>query len=533
MDAVDVPCPVCRAAAGRPCDYRWVASHGRRWLVLIARHLVRMAMPASDDPGLQTRVLAAMLPAIPFGPEASPPADRLVELGTYQDCEGLVRLAAAAVSSYHGRTLNLVTTARRLRRLGKELQGTVIAARMRHDGLRRPPDGDQVFGRPTRAHVDLWAQLHELADIRSQVQERHALAATLAPDTVEARWTVKWFRDGCLRATRETDALTVTGWAVSPELAGDVLRQWSASLDCKVAVSWRTGTSPRQRSQPPGVTCHYRSVHGPVRAEEQWHADRPANEARLAAAQREIRLRLDIDQADAVLAEEAERLNTEEPPSPGLVGALQSENLRWGCHTETTGWVDPRHVAHVRLERWNGFADHRPEAVRSFAELLLSADPAELARQFCYPFGETVDLYRVPGPAGPLYELGGDGTHRLHAARLLGFGPIWANVRQVGLPLTLTARNALPAGYSTGDVSALLHRWRSLLDRGLAHGEVVDDEFPTLRLAWVLAPWLLLDAGRAVAWCQHYERIFPGALAAAGIPPQAWLSEAAWCEWLR
>ena len=88
---------------------------------------------------------------------------------------------------------------------------------------------------------------------------------------------------------------------------------------------------------------------------------------------------------------------------------------------------------------------------------------------------------QTAGPAGPLYALHSNGTH---PARLLGVPLPWAIIDQNTLPTELD--------------------WYSLVDY---------EEVPS-------------------EWARNYERAYPEALAASGIPADSWQPAQQWHDWL-
>ncbi|MFI6803291.1 hypothetical protein [Streptosporangium canum] len=276
-----------------------------------------------------------------------------------------------------------------------------------------------------------------------------------------------------------------------------------------------------------------------LEADKVWRRREEDNLATLAQAQATLRRHWADDELERALSAAADRLNSSETCAPSLSHALQTGLCETRAETLTAGWVDPAHVAHFRLQRWNDFGSHRPQRVGEFARILLSGDAASAAEAFCIPRGGAVSLFRVTGPAGPLYELAGDGAHRLHAARLLGFPLIWAQITQFSPPLTLNSRSDVEERGQRGGgrrqrIAQTVMRWRGLISRGLVVGDIddADSNLPDLHLTRTVAPWLPLSSERVVAWSRHYERVYPGALAAIGIPPQAWSTPEAWDAWL-
>jgi hypothetical protein len=189
--------------------------------------------------------------------------------------------------------------------------------------------------------------------------------------------------------------------------------------------------------------------------------------------------------------------------------------------------------AYTGTPRWNEFGSHRPGRVRELAAVLLGdGDPAEAADVWAYPV-QPVDLTRVPGPAGPLYEIGGNGMHRMHTGRLTGFALLWATVDQFTLPTSISWAGVADPGKALTDKArdTIVCCWRGALQHGLIDGDL-DATQGKLHLTWALAPWLLSRPDVATAWARTYERAYPGTLAGSGIPPGAWQTPGHWKEWL-
>ncbi|MGV9324159.1 hypothetical protein [Streptosporangium sandarakinum] len=118
----------------------------------------------------------------------------------------------------------------------------------------------------------------------------------------------------------------------------------------------------------------------------------------------------------------------------------------------------------------------------------------------------------------------------------------WVNHALDGRDAATTALTSLQiqpcqTGHYGQDVARqILTCWRGLLDRGLVTGRLDEDpDLPavsTLHLDDAAAIWLLAAPDQAIAWAATYDRTYPGALAAAGIPPEAYADEHAWITWL-
>lgn len=207
------------------------------------------------------------------------------------------------------------------------------------------------------------------------------------------------------------------------------------------------------------------------------------------------------------LAERARELNAVAPQttSPRAFDELNGQIRGLGSWAQ---WVDPQLVVSTNQPVWNRF-DRRPGSVPDIAAGLAAAvDTTEGIERWLYRmFAETgcIGLLRIEGPAGPIYEVCGDGTHRVHAARLLGVPAILAVIEVSALPR--------PRGES-GLVEA---RWRDLRDRGVIEAEVLQGRW---FFRGVTAEWLLKDASTAEAVSAAYERCYPGALAQMSKPRQ-------------
>lgn len=199
------------------------------------------------------------------------------------------------------------------------------------------------------------------------------------------------------------------------------------------------------------------------------------------------------------LAERARELNAVAPQtaSPRAFDELNGQIRGLGSWAQ---WVDPKLVVSTNQPVWNQF-DRRPGSVPDIAEGLAGAfDTTDGIERWLYRmFAETgcIGLLRIEGPAGPIYEVCGDGTHRVHAARLLGVPAILAVIEVSTLPRPR---------WENGLVEA---RWRDLRERGVIAAEVRQGRW---FFRGVSAEWLLKDASAAESVSAAYERCYPGAL---------------------
>jgi hypothetical protein len=136
-----------------------------------------------------------------------------------------------------------------------------------------------------------------------------------------------------------------------------------------------------------------------------------------------------------------------------------------------------------------------------------------------------------PATDGPLHEVGGNGTHRTHAMRLLDVPQIAAEVYVPSLPLKLSTADVLT---DRSDRPPMADLWQALIDQNLLTGQVYQGPYHTATLEpdHIAAPWLLLAPDDAASLSAAYTRLYPGALAALGVPAAAAASGEAWTRWL-
>lgn len=225
----------------------------------------------------------------------------------------------------------------------------------------------------------------------------------------------------------------------------------------------------------------------------------PGLTARLEAIAAEIPR--EPQQMTAFLAERARELNAAAPqvPSPRKFDDEVDSPIRGlGCWAE---WIDPRLVVSTNQPVWNQF-DRAHESVPSIVAGLASAiDTADGIERWLYEMFakfSTISLLLIEGPAGPIYEINRDGTHRVHAARMLGVPWILAEVDASSLPGPRRPRRTVEP------------RWRDLRARGVIDADVRDGRW---FFRGVTAEWLLKDGATAGAVSAAYERCYPGALA--------------------
>ena len=510
--------------------------HWKRLAVALARVLltaaasenpVQFAVAVEDaDPGTQARGQQAAGSAH----EAVP--DDVDELIAYVSVRHLLGLAGSVLGQLDQRTLDLSGQREQVQALDAEVEQARRSAVLLHQGLTRPDGGTPKLGLPTPAQAAVWEELRQLDGIRREALRRDQDAARRHPGREPERWTLSGYQpDGCFTA-RRADGLALAGWSEVPEAVATTLAPWSDPPGSPVSVQWEQQPPRPGRRRP--FDGWPRRVG--VSARKAWEAQPPGWTADFAAAVAELRASWPGGPLHVRLAEAAARLNAGEPQAPLLhlaSGGDRAGNVLLG-RTSAAEWVNPAAVAHSGTMTWNDFGSHRPHRVGELAAALLGdLDPASLAEDTWAGPQEAVTLTRVPGPAGPLYQISGNGQHRIHTARLLGFPMLWALTSQYTLPtsidwFSLVDGDEAPSGQVRADALAC---WQGALQHGLIDGEL-DKTGGVLHLTWALAPWLLARPGPAATWARNYDRAYPGTLAACGIPPHAWRSEQEWRHWL-
>lgn len=155
-------------------------------------------------------------------------------------------------------------------------------------------------------------------------------------------------------------------------------------------------------------------------------------------------------------------------------------------------------------------------------------------------FEDAINLIRIPAWAGPIYEIGANGIHRTHTARMLGLPWLAATVYFYSEPpswevWSIVARDPGPR---QGSFERRIEQ-RQVLIEGLLRRNVIDGELittsreePVVRCFNLPAPWLLRGAEYATAANRLYESRYPGALAQLGIPEEIGTDPTAWTAWL-
>jgi hypothetical protein len=233
---------------------------------------------------------------------------------------------------------------------------------------------------------------------------------------------------------------------------------------------------------------------------------------------------------DAQIRDRVRELDRAYPVLGNTIGHLGPDSLY--PHDDlgrlrTFDWIEVDKVVGGGVDRWNDFDDHRPDTVPWIVRHVLNADDpaaAVLSAQ-ADELHRHAELDRVPGPAGPIYEVI-NGRHRTHAMRILGVPLMVAEIVVRPLPVLVYQTAMREAGYPTYPAIPM---WRGLMERGLLVGDIVQTELGlALQPYQVAASWLLLSPRQALIVSERYQRIYPGAL---GVPAEAFTSVDAWYRW--
>ncbi|MEV6774420.1 hypothetical protein AB0N05_37865 [Nocardia sp. NPDC051030] len=180
---------------------------------------------------------------------------------------------------------------------------------------------------------------------------------------------------------------------------------------------------------------------------------------------------------------------------------------------ECAEWVDPRLIVNTPDPHWGEF-DRRPENLVIITRAIRDAHTPEAIDTWIDKFTNMnnyvghIQLTQVEGPAGPLFRLRTNGSHRVHLARILALPCLLARVKTNRLPCPLFV-----LGLSIPDLDIpdhpLVHLnglWEGLRQRGLLE---VDENWSPTRMC---AEWMLMPATHATAVNRAYAHAYPGIL---------------------
>lgn len=379
---------------------------------------------------------------------------------------------------------------------------------------------------------------------RAEIVDAELAPMRLDPSTDAPVWTVDFDQHGgfvAVTTPRNDNAAPWKFWGMAATQASAAhTLQW-CFLDAPPTVVFDPPVRPQPCERTGPVSD--RSQEGPSVPEllarrgsiYQQHltAVRVAREA----------LRSRADDIEAYLAERAAELNASDPQLLGNHKVLDTigsaENNDHSGVANTVMWVPTELVVGTDHRVWGDFGGFRDEVPFEIATGLLSTDDLDAFTDKL--FFDPIALKRSPGWAGPVYRVGGNGNHRLHAARILGFPWIAAKVE-----VDATAPSWSMLGLISDDpgddkelrrpLQRRIHERAALvaglLRRGVIDGELTDANDPTLRCQRLPAAWLLRGAQHATAVNAVYESRYPGALTQLGIPIAAGTDPAAWSHWL-
>lgn len=211
-----------------------------------------------------------------------------------------------------------------------------------------------------------------------------------------------------------------------------------------------------------------------------------------------------------------------------------------GARVDTVQWVPTHLVVRTRHPTWGTFSGHRNWMPRQIVSGLLGKDPEAFTDVF---FSEPISLLRTPGWAGPIYQVGANGNHRVHTARMLNLPWLAAFVSVEATPPAWDMLGLLSADPDdeTEWARSLDRRLREraaliegLIRRGVIDGELTTDDAGrcTVHCHRLPASWLLRAPEHATQVNAVYESRYPGALAQLGIPDEVGTDPAAWIAWL-
>lgn len=245
------------------------------------------------------------------------------------------------------------------------------------------------------------------------------------------------------------------------------------------------------------------------------------------------------------LAERADQLNATDPQhlrDSRVLRPIDSPRNRdhRGAYVHTVQWVPTHLVVGTDHQIWGTFNGHRNWAPKQIVSGLLSKDPDAFTDVF---FSDEISLLRTPAWAGPIYQVGSNGNHRVHTARMLNLPwlaafvgveatpPAWDMMGLLSADPDDEAEWARPLDRRLRERAALID---GLIRRGVIDGELTTDGTGrcTVHCHRLPASWLLRAAPYATQVNAVYESRYPGALAQLGIPYEVGTDPSAWTTWL-
>lgn len=442
---------------------------------------------------------------------ATAPTGRWVAAGVT-----LVWWSVLSVLAYHRRPVRVRLAGRwpRLASLPVEPAPTEPAT--------QAPAGAPLFEPEPRDEAAKAARVYE------KLLRRQLLADTLYGAS-SSSWTAASTGDGLgFTAVEAETGQVVAGRAITPEAAPVLLAGLSTPLGAVPLVRWQV--SP----PPPLQLLRTRNRHAPdlVTPLSEFIRDSGEQLAVVRKAVLELRPRWDLERLEEEIAAHAADLNRTHPfpVRESLMPTANADRANPG-NVQTYAWVDPVTIVGGNAAHWNDFSDHRPDIVGLIIRAMLTTNNVDAALEDILSEGNGLHLTRTPGPAGPLHDVGCNGTHRAHALRILGVPLVAAELFVPLLPLRLSERDVWTQRHN----KTMGRIWRALIERNILVGDVHDTASggAVVEPHHIAAPWLLHDPDTAASISAAYNRVYPGALEQLGIPTTAITTGENWLRWLR
>ncbi|MET7607736.1 hypothetical protein [Streptomyces avermitilis] len=531
-DALDWTCPMCGAAGRKTCttkDGRPRLSHLSRRLTSILLQLA-IRRGGGQPPAERARIVRSLTAAQKS--DASAREDYLWHQATDelflwdQVVAAAGRHAAAAVEGHLD---------------GDELRDTAQQAAHRitqardllhewHSERAEYPLDEELLAGVLRPAPSLLARARRRGDLQRLEADLARRPAHL--DRPGGTWAATWHSDGALTAHRD-DGRCVRGWSATPEAVEQALQSFEATSRHRPQI---TLTLHGERPEVPAEGSNPPDIDG-VAVLRAFDADRAALDATVAAITQLQRAWPEQEISDRVRAA-ATQLQTSAPQSPHFNLYNRQREPDWAA-SESASWVRTQAIVWAVDEIWGDFDRSEPSRGPSWipraTRKLLTNQPEQLAAFLRHHLAEepAISLSVINGPAGPLYNVSSDGTHRTHLFRILGLPWMIAKLYARIPPRRFDVASVIDTAKGMTEVERVGRGWHTLLERGLLHGHIrYEGAFAVLDLDHAPAPWLLGDAALASSYNTAYERVYPGALTKLGIPATALTGRKAWEQWL-
>lgn len=397
----------------------------------------------------------------------------------------------------------------------------------------------------------------DLAELESLVAIRHAERVDTAlrqririPEDTTSDWTITYHEHGGFVAranrpiTNPAGPDEFGGFASTPLAAADLISQWfTGQATAHMTFDPPAPEKPKLASggEAPDM-IDYVEVHRHVLQ----HGGLCYQQLRDACAATREHLRgVDISQ---LLAQRATLLNNTDPHLPNdpklPIGAPHNDEQHHKASLSSACWVPTRLIVSTG-HPWGNFDDHRPQMLGQIAkELASDVDLDQFLVKF-FPRGGEINLVHIPAWAGPLYQCGINGNHRIHIATILNLPWLCAtvNATAIGTEFSMISLchndidNPLP-WFSDDNYDQRVALLAGMINRGIINGQIVIDDpsrpryTTTLRCRYLPAPWLLRNPHYTVRVNASYEYRYPGALTRLNIPLEIGTHADKWVQWL-